>query len=318
MAGHLRRPADVLLRPRPVERRGPDPQGADVRPRRRRRQPRRGRQGVLVVPGLHAHPLVDALALPLPAGRLPVRRAGRGQRRARPRRDRVRAGRHRHLRRRPVLGGDRRLRQGRPDRPVHAGHRRPTGGRSRRPCTCCRRCGSATPGRGGCPAATRCRSITGAARATQRRRLLADHRVLGPAGAGRRAATPAAAVLRQRDQRRAAVGAARAARRTRRTASTTTWCTAPTRSTRTGRGTKAALHYVLDGAGRRAAADPAAADPASADGVGARRRRRPRRRLRRGDVRPGAPRRTSSSPTCIPRGHAPTRRWRWSGRPSPG
>ena len=76
---HLRRPADVLLRAGAVERRGPDPQGADVRPRRRRRQPRRGRQGVLVVPGLHAHPLVDALALPLPAGRLPVRRAGRGR-----------------------------------------------------------------------------------------------------------------------------------------------------------------------------------------------------------------------------------------------
>ena len=82
MAGRLRRPADVLLRARPVERRGPDPQGADVRPRRRRRQPRRGRQGVLVVPGLHAHPLVDALALPLPAGRVPVRRPGRGQRAA--------------------------------------------------------------------------------------------------------------------------------------------------------------------------------------------------------------------------------------------
>ena len=30
-------------------------------------------------------PLLDALALPLPAGRLPVRRAGRGQRAARPR-----------------------------------------------------------------------------------------------------------------------------------------------------------------------------------------------------------------------------------------
>ena len=32
-------------------------------------QPRRGRQGVLVVPRLHADPLVDALALPLPAAR---------------------------------------------------------------------------------------------------------------------------------------------------------------------------------------------------------------------------------------------------------
>ena len=46
-----------------------------VRPDRPGGQPRRGRQGVLVVPGLHADPLVDALALPLPAGRVPLRRA---------------------------------------------------------------------------------------------------------------------------------------------------------------------------------------------------------------------------------------------------
>ena len=44
-----------------------------------RGQPRRGRQGVLVVPGLHADPLVDAVALPLPAGRVPVRGSGRGR-----------------------------------------------------------------------------------------------------------------------------------------------------------------------------------------------------------------------------------------------
>ena len=44
-------------------------------------QPRRGRQGVLVVPGLHPHPLVDALALRLSAGGLPLRGPGRRQRR---------------------------------------------------------------------------------------------------------------------------------------------------------------------------------------------------------------------------------------------
>jgi len=37
---------------------------------------RRGRQGALVVPGLHAHALLDALALRLPAGRVPLRAAG--------------------------------------------------------------------------------------------------------------------------------------------------------------------------------------------------------------------------------------------------
>ena len=52
-----------------------------------------------------------------------------------------------------------------------------------------------------------------------------------------------AAVLRERDQHRAAVRRGRTSRRTRRTASTTTWCTAPTRSTRCTAGTKAALHY---------------------------------------------------------------------------
>ena len=59
MAGVCDERADVLLRPRAVERRRPDPQGADVRARRPRGQPRRGRQGVLVVPRLHADALVD-------------------------------------------------------------------------------------------------------------------------------------------------------------------------------------------------------------------------------------------------------------------
>ena len=55
------------------------------------------------------------------------------------------------------------------------------------------------------------------------------------------------------------------------------------RSTRTGVGTKAALHYVLDGAGRRAARDPAAARPGRRWSPAAARPRRagPGRRLRR-------------------------------------
>ena len=44
----------ALLRVRRVERRRPDPQGADVRPDQRRGQPRRGRQGVLLLPRRHA------------------------------------------------------------------------------------------------------------------------------------------------------------------------------------------------------------------------------------------------------------------------
>ena len=59
---------DLCLGARAVERRGPDPQGAHLRAHRTRGQPRRGRQGVLVVPRRHAQPLLDAVALPLPAG----------------------------------------------------------------------------------------------------------------------------------------------------------------------------------------------------------------------------------------------------------
>ena len=76
----------------------PDPQGAAVRADQRRGQPRRGRQGVLVGRRRHADPLLDAVALPLPAGRVPVRAAAGRERHARPRRARVRAGRHRGAR----------------------------------------------------------------------------------------------------------------------------------------------------------------------------------------------------------------------------
>ena len=94
--------------------RGSDPQGADLRPRPAPGQPRGGRQGVLVVPGLHPDPLVDALALHVPAGPVPLRGAGRGERAPGPAGSRVRAGRHRGLRRRALLGDHRRLRQGGP------------------------------------------------------------------------------------------------------------------------------------------------------------------------------------------------------------
>ena len=65
---HLRPLAAPVLRPRPVERPRPHPQGAAVRPDQHRGQPRGGRQGVLVAARLHAHPLVDALALQVPPG----------------------------------------------------------------------------------------------------------------------------------------------------------------------------------------------------------------------------------------------------------
>ena len=73
----LGHPPRALPRARALERPGPDPEGADVRPHRAAGQPRRGRQGVLVVPRGAAEPRAAALALPLPAGRVPVRAARR-------------------------------------------------------------------------------------------------------------------------------------------------------------------------------------------------------------------------------------------------
>ena len=66
-------------------------------------QPRRGRQGVLVVPRRAAEQRLARVALPLPAGRVPVRRAGRGERRPVQARAGIRVDRHRRLRRRPLL-----------------------------------------------------------------------------------------------------------------------------------------------------------------------------------------------------------------------
>ena len=113
MAGFSDIEQRLCLGARAVERQRPDPQGADVRPHRRAGQPRRGRQGLLVVPRRRAEPRVEPVALPLSAERVPVRRPRRGERAARQARPRVRTARHRRVRRRPLLGGRGRLREGR-------------------------------------------------------------------------------------------------------------------------------------------------------------------------------------------------------------
>ena len=61
-----------LLRARPLERRGSDRQGAALRPHQRRGQPRRGRQGVLLLPRQHADALVHEVPLQVSAAR-PIR-----------------------------------------------------------------------------------------------------------------------------------------------------------------------------------------------------------------------------------------------------
>ena len=57
--------------------RDPIPQGAAVRTHRPRGQPRRRRQGVLLLPRQHAYSLLHEVSLQVPAGRVPVRGAGR-------------------------------------------------------------------------------------------------------------------------------------------------------------------------------------------------------------------------------------------------
>ena len=86
-----------------VERAGPDPQGAAVRPDQRRGQPRRGRQGVLLLRRQRPDPQLPALPVQVPAGRVSLQRPGRGQPGTVAPGVRVRADRHRHLRRRELL-----------------------------------------------------------------------------------------------------------------------------------------------------------------------------------------------------------------------
>ena len=113
----LRRQAAPLLRPRPLERARPHPEGADVRPHQQPGEPRRGRQGVLLLRRLHAHPLVHEVPLQVSAARVPLPRPRRDQPAADAGGVRIRAPRHRDLRRRPLLRRLPRVREGGPGRP---------------------------------------------------------------------------------------------------------------------------------------------------------------------------------------------------------
>ena len=162
---------------------------------------------------------------------------------------------------------------------------RRTGGGQR--CTCCRRPGSATPGPG--------------TPAQAKPVLAADGDGPGPdrapvpwhAGADRRHRAgwrrTGAAVLRERDQHRAAVRRAAPSRPTRRTASTTTWSAAPPPSTRNAPAPSARSGTRSSVAGRRdrpssgcgCAPLPARPGRPAADAAP----RRSGRRLRPGDAR---------------------------------
>ena len=210
----LRRASTAVLRAGLLERPRRHPQGAGVRAVGPAGQPRGGRQGVLVVSGQHAHALLDALALHVPAGGVPLRTPPGGEPAPRQGRTRVRTARHGHLRRRTLLGDHRRVRQGAP-----GGHPDPRHGRAMRAPT------TATlhllP-------TLWFRNTWSWEADTPRPQI--DARRRGPYRGARPAGPcalvtsgePDATVLRQRDQRGAAVRRRRGARRTPRTGSTIT------------------------------------------------------------------------------------------------
>ena len=79
---HLRRQAAAVLCAGAVERARPDPEGAPVRADQQRGQPRRGRQGVLLLHRQHADALVHEVSVQVSAAGVPVPRPGRDEPRA--------------------------------------------------------------------------------------------------------------------------------------------------------------------------------------------------------------------------------------------
>ena len=200
--GALRHPAGHLPGGRPVERSRSAPEGALLRARRTSGQSRRGCQGVLVVPRRVPVALLAVHALPLPAGCLPVRAADRGERVPRSQPAGVRADGHGHLRRRPLLEGRRRLRQGVADRHLHAHPRHEHGARTPTPSTSCRRCGSATTGTGAASTSARIVEYDEGTIVAEHWRAGRYHLEAAPLADGTR---PDTGVLRQRDQHGAAL-----------------------------------------------------------------------------------------------------------------
>ena len=71
--GLFRSEAAAVFRGRALERERPDSQGAPLWPQQRRRQPRRGREGVLLLSRFHADPFVHEVAVQISARGVPVR-----------------------------------------------------------------------------------------------------------------------------------------------------------------------------------------------------------------------------------------------------
>ena len=111
-----------LLRGRALEREGPGPKGAALRPHQHGGEPRGGREGVPLLHGRDADPLLAERPLQVPPCRVPLRAAEGGVGRKDPGRSRVRAVGHGCLRRGKVFRRHCRIREGGHGRPLHPHH----------------------------------------------------------------------------------------------------------------------------------------------------------------------------------------------------
>src|SRR3984885_9805304 len=103
-----------------VEWQGPDPQGTAVRTDQLRRQSRRRRQGVVLLPRRHAKSLVPEDALQVSAGGFPLFATRRRKPQARRRTKGIRAAGYGTIRRRSLFRRFRRICEGDTRRDAHA------------------------------------------------------------------------------------------------------------------------------------------------------------------------------------------------------
>src|SRR6266480_1591224 len=116
----------ALFRARALEWERSDFKRALVRSYRLGREPRRGREGALLLSRFHADAFLHEGALQISAGGISLRAAGRGKSPARTRRAGARVDRYRRLQRRPLLRFVRRICKGlRGRRPDSANGREP-------------------------------------------------------------------------------------------------------------------------------------------------------------------------------------------------
>ena len=179
-----------------------------------------------MVPRLDADPLVDALALHVPAGRVPVRPARRREPPPRPKLEPefelVDTGVFDEGRYWEITAD---YAKASPEDILHPHLACGTRARRRRRSTCCRRCGSATPGRGTTTTRSRRSGSTSGA-------LVAEHADARDAYRSPPHGSPEALFCDNETNAARLVGSATSRRRIRRTGSTTTSSTAPPRSTR--------------------------------------------------------------------------------------